>query len=100
MNLYYLANGLVLATEEAKDYGKTELQFDSKKTLIVGISMQGTHANVSIGKASESVGKPAYINVSRSAVIMQTDIGDANLVQQMRAALSGLVVVPGNNQRN
>ena len=84
MNLYYLANGMVLATEDAKDYGKTELQFDTKRTLIVGIQAQGSHANISLAKASESVGKPAYINVARAAVIMQTDIGDANLVQQIR----------------
>lgn len=99
MQLYYLANGLVLATEDVNE-DKRGYVFDTKKTLIVGISMQGSHANVSIGKACESVGKPVYINVSRSAVIMQTDIGDANLVQQMKAALAGLVVVPGNGRRN
>ncbi len=99
MNLYYLANGLVLATEDANE-DKRGYVFDTKKTLIVGIQMQGTHANVSIGKASESVGKPLRITVTREAVLMQTDIGDANLVQQMKAALAGLVIAPGNNQRN
>jgi hypothetical protein len=99
MNLYYLSNGLILGTEEA-DEGKAEIHFDPKRTLIVGISMQGSRANVSLGKASESVGKPTVLAVQRSALIMQTDIGDTNLVQQMKAALSGLVIVPGNGRQN
>jgi hypothetical protein len=99
MNLYYLANGLVLATEDA-NVDKHGYAFDTKKTLIVGIQLQGSHANVSLAKSSESVGKPSGISVSREAVIMVTDIRDANLVQQMKAALAGLVVVPGNNRMN
>jgi len=99
LNLYYLANGLVLATEDA-NMDKHGYVFDTKKTLIVDIQLQGSHANMSLAKASESVGKPSGISVSREAVIMVTDIGDANLVQQMKAALAGLVVVPGNNRMN
>lgn len=99
MQMYYLANGLILASEEAEE-GKRGYEFDTKRTLIVTMQVQGTHANVSLGKAAETVGKPSRIVVGREAVIMITDIGDANLVAQMKAALSGLVIVPGNGRQN
>ena len=99
MNLYYLANGLILASETVNE-DRHGYEFDTKRTLIVNMQVQGTHANVNLGKASETVGKPSRIDVPRSAVIMVTDTGDANLVQQMKAALAGLVIAPGNGRMN
>lgn len=99
MNLYYVTNGVILATEEA-DEREECWSFDAHKALIVQLQPRGgSQVNMAMAKASDSVGKPSVITGNRSAMIMVTDVGDANLVQQMKAALAGLVI-PGGNGRN
>jgi len=97
--IYQLLTGQFFYSETAKEDSDSYI-FDGEKTLVVIIqhTQKRGQADVAMIKACESEFAPKQIRVPKSAVLMVTDCGRAELIAKAKEALSGIVLAgPGAN---
>lgn len=87
--LFYLVDGRILYSE---DYIKGSDSFEFKTAKTLGVQLG--RGQVQVAKIIDVLpGKPSRLMVPKTSVALVTDVSDQKMIEELRGALSGLVLV-------
>lgn len=87
--LFYLVDGRVLYSD---DYIAAPEGFEFNTARTLGVQMG--HGQVQVAKIVDVLpGKPSRLMVPKTSVALVTDVSDQKMIEELRGALSGLVLV-------